>query len=419
MSEFDFSTLITDRTNADVSVLSTLLSKKLETWTPEELEQFNNGLLKGGYWWTDLNRVTACMEYLDEELRGLGYESGYVPVVVHEPTEPEKPVLPDGYTQLEYIESTGTQWIDTGVVPNQTTRVVIDIKISESQSGQGHICSVAENVFYTLIFNPLDSEWYQTRYGNGEVLRFPSSLNVRDRIQIDKNGRTTTIGDTTLTENEYGFQCSESLPLLCRKSNGVVDMLLSAKVYSAQIYNYGKIVRNYFPTKSSSAVGLYDTVTSEFYKSSGSGEFIAGPEIVQEQQPEPLDPYTWYKEDSPTLSQMEQYLSNVDALRSVFELQEYAPQTPKSMALLTFAKANDIERILQYVETTIQQTVKGMARSNSFTFWSGNRAFPTADSSRGRNWGELDAMNTGWRNWQLATWYLLLYGNLKAEGDVV
>ena len=39
MSEFDFSTLITDRTNADVSALSALLSKKLESWTPEEVEK--------------------------------------------------------------------------------------------------------------------------------------------------------------------------------------------------------------------------------------------------------------------------------------------------------------------------------------------------------------------------------------------
>lgn len=367
MSEFDFSTLITDRTNADVSALSALLSKKLESWTPEELEKFNNGMLKGGYWWTDLNRVTACMDYLDAELRELGYESGYAPVVVHDTIEPEKPLLPDGYTQLEYIESTGTQWIDTGVVPNQTTRVVIDIKISESQSGQGHICSVAENVFYTLIFNPIDSEWYQTRYGNGEVLRFPSSLNVRDRIQIDKNGRTTTIGDTTLTENEYSFQCSESLPLLCRKLNGVVDMLLSAELYSAQIYNYGKIVRNYFPAKSSSAVGLYDTVTSEFYKSSGSGEFIAGPEIVQEKQPEPLDPYTWYKEDSPKIEQLQQYIDNVAAIRSAFDGLKNAPDAPTSPRKFTAEAANNVEKTLRWVEDTITNMRKTLVACGTAT----------------------------------------------------
>lgn len=75
---FDFGTLITDRTLDDVLYLSALLSKPFPDWTEEEREAFNTGALKGGYCWTDLNRVTSCMEYLDEELRKLGYDSGYV-----------------------------------------------------------------------------------------------------------------------------------------------------------------------------------------------------------------------------------------------------------------------------------------------------------------------------------------------------
>lgn len=75
---FDFSTLITDRTDADVSYLSTLMARGIDAWTEEELKQFNAGMLKGGYWWTDLNRVTACMEYLNSTLLEYGYSSGYV-----------------------------------------------------------------------------------------------------------------------------------------------------------------------------------------------------------------------------------------------------------------------------------------------------------------------------------------------------
>ena len=163
----------------------------------------------------------------------------------------------------------------------------------------------------------------------------------------------------------------------------------------------------------------YFPIGGNFYASAGADPFNGGPEVIPEPEPEPIDPYTWYESDVPTIIQMSQYLANVSAIRSAFTLPDYAPQTPESMALLTFAKANDIESVLQYVETTIQHAVKGMARSNSFTFWSGNRPFPTAYSNKGRDWAGLDAMNTGWRNWQLATWYLLLYGNLEAEGDIV
>ena len=40
--------------------------------------------------------------------------------------------LPSGYTQLEYIESTGTQYISTGITPTENTKVVIEFNSSSS-----------------------------------------------------------------------------------------------------------------------------------------------------------------------------------------------------------------------------------------------------------------------------------------------
>ena len=34
--------------------------------------------------------------------------------------------LPSGYRQVEYIQSSGTQYVDTGFAPNQDTRCVLD-----------------------------------------------------------------------------------------------------------------------------------------------------------------------------------------------------------------------------------------------------------------------------------------------------
>lgn len=35
--------------------------------------------------------------------------------------------LPAGYTRLAYIESTGTQYIDTGLAPTKNFRIVVDM----------------------------------------------------------------------------------------------------------------------------------------------------------------------------------------------------------------------------------------------------------------------------------------------------
>lgn len=126
----------------------------------------------------------------------------------------------------------------------------------------------------------------------------------------------------------------------------------------------------------------------------------------------------WVIEDIPTAEQMAHYLKDLSALREVYAVLETTPQVPDDMNKLTYQEANDIEQILTDIEFVINQVVRSFARSNADAFWSGNRPFPSVENDMGRTWGQLDAMNTTWANWQVADWYLLLYGNLKAEGVV-
>lgn len=125
---------------------------------------------------------------------------------------------------------------------------------------------------------------------------------------------------------------------------------------------------------------------------------------------------TWTDGDVPTPQQLVDYLANVRNIRDVLQVTSPLPDT---MYPINYEGANQIEKALVDVEQTIERVVKSMPRSNAFTFWSGNRSLPSAESNLGRTWEELDAMNTTWRNWQVADWFLLLYGNLKAEGDVM
>lgn len=65
--------LVTDRSQSDVDSLKALLARGVSNWTEAEETEFNLARSKGSYNYTDLNRVTQAMDYINEQLVGYGY----------------------------------------------------------------------------------------------------------------------------------------------------------------------------------------------------------------------------------------------------------------------------------------------------------------------------------------------------------
>ena len=66
----------------------------------------------------------------------------------------------------------------------------------------------------------------------------------------------------------------------------------------------------------------------------------------------------WRVSDAPTASQMEAYRQNIATLRAQLPMLYGTPETPKSMAALGYAEANDIERILLDIDAQIERLRK-------------------------------------------------------------
>lgn len=75
---------------------------------------------------------------------------------------------------------------------------------------------------------------------------------------------------------------------------------------------------------------------------------------------------TWTQDDAPTQADMQQYLDDVRAIRSVFTLLNTTPNVPNSMARLTFTRANDIEQILFDVDRLLSNMVASFVYSGEF-----------------------------------------------------
>lgn len=185
--------------------------------------------------------------------------------------------LPSGYTRLEYIKSSGTQYINTGFNPNQNTRVVVDAKpLSVTQAQLWCIFGVRTSVFFELYKASTRNMRLTFLYGSTYTQGF-DSLDYTKRQTFEINKNTATVDGTTLTYSAQTFQQAYPLFLFASDNTGTAEGIAAAELYSAKVYDNGTLIRDFIPCKNTSGViGLWDDVNSVFYQNAGSGTFDAG-----------------------------------------------------------------------------------------------------------------------------------------------
>lgn len=195
--------------------------------------------------------------------------------------------LPSGYTQLEYIESTGTQYIDTGFKPNNNTHVFLTANSTSTPTGNTALFgarTAASSKNYAMLFIP---PVFRSDYNNSYTQTW--QITATTKRTYDKNKETTTLDGTSKSYTNAVFQADYALYLFAINSAGTAQWYASMQMYACQIYDNGTLVRDFVPCKNvSGAVGLYDMVNAQFYANAGSGTFTAGPEIPAPDPPTAL-----------------------------------------------------------------------------------------------------------------------------------
>lgn len=186
--------------------------------------------------------------------------------------------LPSGYTKLDYIESSGTQYIDTGFIPNQDSAVHIVCQPTVASDWQGIFgARSATNVGEFGVDIPAGTT-LRSVYGTNSVTTTVST--VATKLDIYKNKNVCTINGAVLTNSTQTFSSGYPIWIFDKNTAGAKWNPCSMKLYSCKIYDNGTLVRDFIPCKNASGtLGLWDNVNSVFYANAGTGVFIAGPEV--------------------------------------------------------------------------------------------------------------------------------------------
>lgn len=193
--------------------------------------------------------------------------------------------LPSGYKRLEYIQSSGTQHIYTGVTVGPSNYNKIKFSVTAEKIGQGTGSSTSawmtdgassNSLFYIGVYNNL------VYYGCGtqDVNTGISYSGGKCTFTLDaKNEKVSVTGhdDTSATIGTF----SNTVTLyLCAFDYSTIRHF-AQKLYGCQIYEDDVLVRDFIPCQTTAGeIGLWDDVNSVFYGNAGTGTFTAGPEII-------------------------------------------------------------------------------------------------------------------------------------------
>lgn len=184
--------------------------------------------------------------------------------------------LPSGYKKLEYIQSSGTQYIDTGIIGSYDTRVTADFEVLSIGSGTVFVFGSQANNDVRFCLGITSAGVFRSDYGT-EYTSGPSAA-TGTKYTADKNRNVCTINGTAINSNTQTFTGTTNIYLFARSYSSL--SYSSLKMYGCKIYSNDVLVRDFIPCKNASdVVGMWDDVNSTFYGNAGSGTFTAGPGI--------------------------------------------------------------------------------------------------------------------------------------------
>lgn len=209
------------------------------------------------------------------------------PVIPFAVKELESRVVADFYQELDYIESTGTQMIDTKYLPNPNTVVEMSLEFTTKwvSSGNGVFfgCHDSTKIFrFNFGGNATQIGCRLLNKDKSTVFNITDDIRTtRNELRIDAAGGKVSWG-TVSVDVSANTNVHENYPmgLFGQNDEGVLKPFsqMNMRIYSCKISDATGLVRDFVPCRELAGArraGLYDRVNDEFYPNAyGTDDFL-------------------------------------------------------------------------------------------------------------------------------------------------
>lgn len=185
-------------------------------------------------------------------------------------------------TPIEYIQSSGTQYINSGFIPKATTRTIMKAE-PMSWSAWSAFFGTRNATFPTasqayIAAVPAATLYRSDYFGSSLTAETPTIMQITN---IDKNKNIYSFNNIMITNTSSTVNATTNMFLLALNDVGTAKYFLSAKLYSCQIYDGNTLVRDFIPIKTTTNIyGLWDNVNKVLYKNAGTGAFTGGSAVT-------------------------------------------------------------------------------------------------------------------------------------------
>lgn len=193
--------------------------------------------------------------------------------------------LPSSYTAVDYLQSTGTQWIEMGVTPNQNTKAVLKIKINVFTSRGASLIGSRTNINSDDQFTTYLDDYGGTRFlfrMDGQPKTTSWTGLTTNKIYI-----VTLSGTEMKAELEDGtavFSKTFSVPdftstltMALFRSKGVSGDYFRGRIYSCKHYSGDELIQDFQPCLDTNGVPcMFDFVSRKPFYNVGTGSFAWG-----------------------------------------------------------------------------------------------------------------------------------------------
>lgn len=185
------------------------------------------------------------------------------------------------FCECEYLESTGTQYIDTGYKPNTNTRTVGRVRFNSwIGSNADYVFGVFESP-NNYGFNVGSArQYFNVPWGTSSGISLNGlapQTNKDYEFDISKNGYKVN-GTSYGTISSQSVNSTRNMYLFW--SNGTSASGMNGRIYYLKIYDNGVLVRDMIPVLDWNMTPcMYDRVTEQLFYNQGTGDFVVGRQI--------------------------------------------------------------------------------------------------------------------------------------------